>query len=588
MEGTVPRGLTVKSLTVGLLLVGLAMANAAQGQERSTANLGTPQGPGTAQPAPTQLPANPKNQANGKSPPLTEIQESATHKGGDDRGKVLLPPPALEPGEEALPINLPAALQLADVRSLDINIAVQQLQIAAADVLSADVLWLPTLALGSDFTHHDGPSQNNDGSITSASRSTLYSGISPVAYFSLSDAIFAPLATRQVQRAQAANVQSVTNDTLTSVSIAYFDAQEARSDLAAAEDVVRRAAALVKKTESLAPGIVPDVELARVRTAYASSEQLVETARQRWRIASAEVARVLRLKPSVVVEPLEPPQLRLTLVPPTRNPDELIPIALASRPELTFTQAQAEAARYKLQEEQFRPLIPTLLFRGGGTVPPYPMAYGAFGSGQGDTLSHFTGRGDYDVECLWELRNMGLGNLALIRNRRAAYELARSQDYRFRDFVAKEVMDALAELRSAERRSLEAEREVREAEISATKNLEGLGETKRVAGNINILVIRPLEVVAAIQALAAAYFDFFGSHADFNRAQFRLYRALGNPSQFLAGRDGLLGPPLPSAAPGYSPYACPAPCDQPRPQPPCPLQPGCLPPPPRCFLGGPN
>jgi hypothetical protein len=220
--------------------------------------------------------------------------------------------------------------------------------------------------------------------------------------------------------------------------------------------------------------------------------------------------------------------------------------------------------------------MPTLLFRGGGTVPPYPMAFGAFGGGQGTSLSNFSTRSDYDVECLWELRNLGFGNLSLIRNRQAAYDLARVQNFRFRDFVAKEVIDALANLRSAERRCNEADQEVREALISATKNLEGLGETKFLKGNIFILVIRPLEVVAALQALNTAYYDYFGSHADYNRAQFQLYRALGNPSQYLAGRDGLLGPPVPETPPDCSPFACPVP-DVCRPLPPPPLPPGCPP-----------
>ena len=62
--------------------------------------------------------------------------------------------------------------------------------------------------------------------------------------------------------------------------------------------------------------------------------------------------------------------------------------------------------------------------------------------------------------------------------------------------------------------------------------------------NINILVIRPLEVVAAMQALVQAYYDYYGTVADFNRAEFRLYRAMGDPAQMLVDRDGILGPPL--------------------------------------------
>jgi hypothetical protein len=44
-----------------------------------------------------------------------------------------------------------------------------------------------------------------------------------------------------------------------------------------------------------------------------------------------------------------------------------------------------------------------------------------------------------------------------------------------------------------------------------------------------IPIVRPQEAVASLQALAQAYTDYFTAVTDFNRAQFRLYRALGNP-----------------------------------------------------------
>ena len=48
----------------------------------------------------------------------------------------------------------------------------------------------------------------------------------------------------------------------------------------------------------------------------ANLEQGRENARLQWRLASTELARVLRLHPTVVVQPLEPPNLHVPLVPP--------------------------------------------------------------------------------------------------------------------------------------------------------------------------------------------------------------------------------------------------------------------------------
>jgi outer membrane protein TolC len=531
----------------GVLLLSLAVPYSLTGQERPVAVLGQPAAV-TISNVPTdqnQPPAGMPAQGDKKVPEPRGDPEPLPSPKSVPTWNVPVPltPPAVEPGEELMPINLPAALQLGNARALDIVIAEQQVRIAAAALLGTQVLWLPTLGMGTDYQAHTGPTQNADGSTINASKASMYTGLAPFAIFSLSDAIFEPLSQRQITRAQEANVQTATNDTLTDVAVAYFNAWEARAQLAGVRDVVARAAAVVQKTNGLVPGTVPEVELNRVKAAYYNFEQTEEVARQHWRLSSAEVARILRLKPTVILDPLEPPQLKITLVSPEKTPDELIPIALNTRPELTFTQAQVEAARYKLQQERYRPLVPNFVLRGGGTTPPYAMAVGAYGSGSGSTVGDMMARSDWDVEVIWELRNFGLGNAALIRGRQAELELVRAQDYRFRDLVAREVTDAWSDLRSAHRRLAESERELREADLSAAKNLQALGETKRL-GAIIILVIRPLEVVASLQALTTAYYDYFGAISDYNRAQFRMYRALGSPAQQLYGRDGLAGPPI--------------------------------------------
>jgi outer membrane protein TolC len=464
----------------------------------------------------------------------------------------MLSAPAAEAGEEVLPVNLPAALKLANVQAWDIALAVERLQIASAQLEGARVLWLPNLTGGVDYLHHDGPvvSTTTGAVVPDSSYGSLYAGMAPLAIVSLTDALFTPLAQRQVTSAQSANVQTAANDTLTALAVAYFDTVEARACLASIEDVVRRLGELVHKTESLAPELVPDLEVARVRAALASAEEVREVARRNWRNASAEVVRVVRLKPAVLVTPLESPQLQVTLVSAGRTPEELIPLALRSRPELTYREAQVEAAGYRLRQERCRPFLPNFLARGSGTQVPYPMAFGAFSGGPGGTLSNSVVRSDFDLQAIWQLNNLGLGNRALIQQRVEERELARIEACKARDVVAMEVTQTWADQRSASRRVRQAERELQQALISAAKNLEALGETKRIAGNIRILVIRPLEAVVALQALNEAYYHYFGAVADYNRAEFELYRALGNPAQALG--DDLQSVTSPAPVAGQS------------------------------------
>src|SRR5258708_6952545 len=82
--------------------------------------------------------------------------------------------------------------------------------------------------------------------------SSLLAGAGPSAVFAFSDAIFAPLAARQVVRAREAGVQAATNDNVLAVAEAYFNVQQARGELAGADDAVRRATELARRTVQLA------------------------------------------------------------------------------------------------------------------------------------------------------------------------------------------------------------------------------------------------------------------------------------------------------------------------------------------------
>jgi outer membrane protein TolC len=212
----------------------------------------------------------------------------------------------------------------------------------------------------------------------------------------------------------------------------------------------------------------------------------------------------------------------------------LIPLALTNRPELAAQQALVQATLVRLRQEHLRPLIPSVLLRGASTNPAGTLAGGYFGGGLNDTLHNFGARGDFDVQVLWELQNLGFGNKALVDQRRAENRLSVLDLFRLQDQVAAETAQAFAQARSAASRLGKAENGLKDAVESANKNFEGLGQTKTAGGKVILLVIRPQEVVAAIQALGLAYNDYYGAVADYNRAQFRLYRALGQPAQLLA------------------------------------------------------
>jgi outer membrane protein TolC len=447
-----------------------------------------------------------------------------------------------------MPIDLVAALRLANAQAIDVVAAAERERVAVAVLDQAQVQWLPTITLGGDYNRHDGKIQNSDGTVIDASRSSwMYgagTGIGPAAVLNINDAIFAPLAAKQTVRARQADVQAARNDTL----VAYFNVQQARGELAGATEATQRTENLVARIRKLAPAIVPELEVARAEAELARRQQAELLATERWHTAGAELQRILRIRPDAYVEPMEPPHLRIDVVALDKPVDDLIPIALLNRPELASRQAQVQATIALLKQERFRPLIPSVLIRGWSTPVTGTLAVGQFGGGTNGSDGTTGARGDFDVQLLWQLNNLGFGNAGAVRQRQAENRLAVLELFRVQDRVAAEVAQAYAQTVSAAGRVGLAEKGVKLSQRSADENLEGLSQPK-VASGVVTLIVRPQEAVASVQALAQAYYDYYGAVADYDRAQFRLYHALGHPAQALAA-DGACGAP-----PGATPIA---------------------------------
>ena len=488
--------------------------------------------PPLAFPPPARLTTTPQREAPAIIPAGGQVKSDAEKEPSPAKSPPALPAvPAAETQGKPLPIDLPTALTLTNANPLDIQIATERLRAATAALDRAKVLWLPNIGLGVDYFRHDGQIQAVAGEVFTTSKSALFLGAGPTAVFSLSDACYAPLAARQLVRARQADVQTARNDTTLQVAEAYFTVQQARGEVAGSIDALRRAEELVKLTEKVAPDFTPTVEINRAKAEVARRRQAVESAYERWQVASADLTRILRLEPGTLVEPAEEPALTVELIDPAATPNDLIPIALTYRPELASDQAVIQAALARIRQEKVRPFIPSVALRGVGSQVP-GLAGGYFGGGINDDLSNFGGRLSLDLQAVWEVQNLGFGNRAAIREREAEQRQALLQLLRSKDRVTAEVVQAHARVRRSANRLKAAASGLADAVETAEKNLRGLVPGKRVGEQLT-LVIRPQEAVAAVAALDQAYRDYFAAVADHNRAQFQLYRALGHPAQLL-------------------------------------------------------
>jgi outer membrane protein TolC len=445
-----------------------------------------------------------------------------------------LPPGQPEASDKPLPINLATALRLAGARPVVISAAESAVDTAAAALARAKVAWLPTAFIGAGYYRHDGGTQGQSGNFYDNTKEQFLAGGGAKAFVSLSDAFFAPLAARQVLRSREFDVQTARNDALLAVAEAYFNVQQARGRLASAQDVVTKSQDLAAKVRAVGEESIRATDIHRARAQLAEFEVVVAAAREEWRSASADLARVLRLDPAAVALPIEPPHLRVTLIPPHEPVDALIPIGLTNRPELASQQTLVQAALTRIRQERLRPLVPSIVLDGGtGSVSSggYLMG-GAFGSGVDTQGNPWAGRIDVNVQLLWALDNLGFGNRAQVRLRRAEQQQLLVELFRIQDLVAAEIVRAHAQVESAAARVIITERDVAEAQLAYEGSLAEVGKVMRV-GNVQVLVRRAFEVVDALRALARAYEAYFTSINDFNRAQFRLYRALGYPATML-------------------------------------------------------
>jgi outer membrane protein TolC len=476
-------------------------------------------------------------------PDPTAVLQGPVLSNGPVPGGLAAAPPAAT--DRALPINLATALRLSGARPVVIEAAQASEQAAVAELQRARVLWLPSFNVGAGYYRHDGATQGQSGNFYTNSKEQFFAGAGLTARLATADAIFAPLAARQVLRARASDVQAARNDALLNTAEAYFNVQQARGRLAANVDVVEKALALRNAIDIERVSAAKPTNLHRARTLLADFQDAVETSREQWGLASADLTRVLRLDPAGMVVPLEPPNLRVTLISPDQPLDDLMPIGLTNRPELASQQALVQAALTRIRQERLRPLVPSVILEGspGPAGPGSYLQAGVFASGAQAAGHPTAGREDVSVGLVWELQNLGLGNRAAVRERRAEERERLAELFRVQDVVAAEIARAYRQLRSAAARIAIAERGLEEARLTYDGSLAELGKVVR-DGTVDIQVRRAFEVVDAVRSLGRAYDTYFTSIGDFNRAQFSLFRALGYPAGILACERST-GPILP-------------------------------------------
>ena len=205
---------------------------------------------------------------------------------------------------------------------------------------------------------------------------------------------------------------------------------------------------------------------------------------------------------------------------------ELIAIALTRRPELGERQAAIRAALLELRNAKLLPFSPNVIigysagdFGGGSNLVQAGILQPNGTVLQQSRFGNYADRQDFDATVYWSLRNLGLGNIGLVRLAQSNLRQNEWRNMEVLDRVRAEVAIAYgnthtryAQIETNERATKSSMRAFEE-DIVRTKNREGL----------------PIEVLDSLRLLARSRYAYLDAIIGYNRAHFELYVALGQP-----------------------------------------------------------
>ncbi len=459
----------------------------------------------------------------------TSFAEESFTPPADDHVTHELPIDVIPPSDKEMVIDLGTALRLAESQNPRMALAREVVNEAVAQRKEARALWLPSLAAGGNYHLHTGVLQTAFGQIRSLNEQSLYLGggagaigggttvVPAVRIFAqVGDAYYLPLAAGQVVTVRAFESQAVENLTLLDVADRYLTlvAAEARREaLQVSLKEVREIERAQKAFADVGQGRDADYHRARADLLLLRLDE--QQAQEEAAVAAAELSRLLHLDPSIrLVTPAGPIEL-LELIDESIDVETLVTKALHQRPEVISRSAEIGAAEYRFRNERVRPWVPQISAGFSG---------GAFGGGSNrqdlgvpSSFSSLDGRTDFDVWAIWTVQNLGVGNNALQGITKSEREQAIFQRALSLAQIRREVEERQAQSRSRRRTIAVSWTQLSSAERGAQQELN-----RTRAGEA-----LPLESLNSVLLLSTARQQLLSAVIEYNRAELRLFVALG-------------------------------------------------------------
>lgn len=450
------------------------------------------------------------------------------------------------PDEGVQKIDLAAALRLAGVSNPQILIARQRISEALALRQLAAAQALPTLQFGTSYDQHSGALQQSSGNILNVQRDSLYFGAGANAVaagsvnipgvvwnMNVSQSLYGFLQARQVVEQRRFTSRAVENEMLRQVANAYLDLLAAHGRRSVAALTRMDAADVLKTTETYVEAkLGRQADRDRAATELQQSEAALRLAEGDVRLASARLARLLTIDPSMELYPAEENLVPQSAVPEPIPLCELLAIALLNRPELAAQRAAVREALLGWQSAKVLPFSPNIIIGlstggegGGSDLASMPAGSAQFAVGT-SRFGGFGQRTDFDAVAFWTLQNLGVGNAALIKAQRARLNTENLRMLLTLNTVRAEVADANARVHARLARIASTEAATKTSILGFKEDAERM---RGMVGKAPGKPVRPIELLDSLRLVSSSRYEYVRAIAEFNQAEVDLYVALGQP-----------------------------------------------------------
>lgn len=408
-----------------------------------------------------------------------------------------------------LVVDLPAVLELAGARNLDVEISRQKLAEAKANRESAVWQFFPTLTAGAGYRRHDNLTQDVQGRILDVHKELYTVGPALNVQLDVGEAIYRNLASRQLVKAAGFGVESQRQDSTLNAALAYFDLAKAHFSTRVAEEAIRISDEYAKQLDrAIGAGIAFKGDLLRAQVQVEKNRLTLRQTFEQRSVATARLIQLLHLEPGVQLGAKDEELIPLAIIQEDTVLGSALAQAAASRPELSQSRHAVAAARELKDAAAIGPLIPTLGAQAfaGGLGGGNDSAYTGLGSSQ-----------DYAVTIGWRIGPNGLFDRGRTRAAEARLKNADLANQKLIDEINRQVTESFVRWQS-----LRDQLSISQAALRAAEGTLQLTRQRKEFG-----VGAVLEDINAEQELTRARLDYVGLIAEFNKAQFALLKATG-------------------------------------------------------------